>query len=270
MRKTIFVTHPGNLFSGKQNQYMQLKKILLFTFFAALHYTGNAQFKKGDKMVGTSLGSVFFNSGNSAVSFPDFNGYSSKTTGYGLRIEPVFGWFVSDKTAVGASLNINPSGQKIRYKDNSTTFQEDKTNSFNIGIGGFARNYFNSGNGLIPFGQFGFNLGISSMNTEGFGFYSGPPGYKNTYDGKSSGGFFANASIQFGLTKMVGENTGLDFFAGYTYSYNKNTLKTTTSTDLDLDGDIDFTSTNEPTTKFTNHGFILGVGLQVFLKGKNK
>lgn len=242
--------------------------IVLFLLLVGFVLSIEAQFKKGDKMVGTSVASAFYNSGSSEVTFPDFNGYSGKSNSYGLRIEPSFGWFVSDKAVIGVTLNINPSGEKIRYEDAGVTFQEDKSNSFNIGVGAFGRNYFNTENTLMSYGQFGFNVGFSTMNTEGFRFYSGSPDYKNTYDGKSSGGFFANASLQFGLTKMMGENIGLDIFAGYTYSYNKNTMKTVTSTDLNIDGDIDYTATNEPTTKFTNHGFIIGLGFQIFLKNK--
>lgn len=242
--------------------------IVLFLFLVGFVLSVEAQFKKGDKMVGSSIGSALYNSGSSDVSFPDFNGYSSKNTNYNFRLEPSMGWFITEKTAIGASININPSGEKITYEDNGTTFQKDQKNSFNIGIGAFARNYFGDSRDFMPFGQFGFNIGISSLNTEGFRFYSGTPNYKNTYDGKSSGGFFANASLEFGLTKMLGENAGLDLFLGYNYSYNKNTVKTTTSTDLGIDGTIDYTSVNEPTTKFTNHGFIIGAGFQVFLKGK--
>lgn len=67
---------------------------------------------------------------------------------------------------------------------------------------------------------------------------------------------------------MLGENAGLDLFAGYTYSYNKNTFKTVTTVDYGLDGVIEFTEEKEPTTKFTNHGFFAGVGIQVFLRKK--
>jgi hypothetical protein len=228
----------------------------------------NAQFKKGDKMVGTSVGSIFFNSGSSDVSFPQVRGYSSKTSSYGVRIEPSFGWFISEKTIIGAAININPSGQKVRYEDIGTSFQEDKSTGLNIGVGGFARNYFGGNSAFMPFGQFGFNAGINSSTMEGYKYYDASPDYKVSYDGKSSGGFFANATLQFGFTKMVGEYTGFDMYLGYNYSYNKNTFKTTTLTDLDIDGDIDFRSENEPTTKFTNHGLIVGVGFQVFLKGK--
>ena len=232
----------------------------------------NAQFKKGDKMVGTSVGSILFNSGGSDVSYPQIRGYSSKTTNYGLRIEPSFGWFISEKTVVGASLNINPTGQKARYEDLGTTFQEDKGTNFNIGVGGFLRNYFGSNtSSFMPFGQFGFNAGINAATAEGFKFYTGAPNYKISYDGKSSGGFFANALLQVGLTKMVSDYTGLDIYLGYNYSYNKNTFKTTTlRDDAPYDGNPESRAENEPTTKFTNHGVIFGVGLQVFLKGKGK
>jgi hypothetical protein len=231
--------------------------------------TGNAQFKRGDRMVGTSVGSIFLNSGGSDVSFSQVNGYSTKTSSYGLRIEPAFGWFISDKTVVGASLLINPTGQKVRYEDAGTTFQEDKSTNFNIGVGGFLRNYFGNNESFAPWGQFGFNAGINSGTSDGFKYYDGTPDFKISYDGKSSGGFFANAILQFGFTKMVSESAGLDFYLGYNYSYNKNTYTTTTLSDnAPYDGVPETTSENDPTTKFTNHGMIVGVGFQLFLRGK--
>lgn len=231
----------------------------------------NAQFTKGDRMVGASIASIFFNSGNSDVSFPQTRGYSGKITNYSLKIEPSYGWFISGNTVVGASLFINPNGQKGTYKDLGTTFQEDKSTNFNIGVGAFIRNYFGAGNSFMPFGQFGFNAGISSSHIEGFKYYNSTPDFKQSYDGKSSGGFFANATLQFGLTKMLNENTGLDIYLGYNYSYTKNTLKTTTLTDdAPYDGVPETTGTDEPTTKFSSHGAIVGVGFQVFLHGKKK
>ncbi|HEV7780106.1 MAG TPA: hypothetical protein VGO58_02515 [Chitinophagaceae bacterium] len=233
--------------------------------------TANAQFKKGDRMVGTSVGSIFFNSGGADVSFPSpTRGYSSKTSSYGLRIEPAFGWFISGKTVIGATLNVNPSGQKARYEDLGTTFQEDKVTNFNIGVGGFLRNYFGSNtSSFMPWGQFGFNAGLSSGTSNGFKYFKGAPDYKFSYDAKLSGGFFANATLQVGLTKMMGESAGLDIYLGYNYSYNKNISKTTELTDeAPYDGVPEITETGEPTTKFTNHGLIVGVGFQVFLRGK--
>lgn len=232
--------------------------------------TTNAQFKKGDKMVGASVASIFYNSGTSDITVASIGSNRSLIKSYGVSIVPLLGWFISDKTVVGASLNVTPNGQKTTYEQNGSTYQSDKSNGFNIGFGGFARNYFSDkNNSWIPFGQISLNAGISSLKTEGF-FYggSGPAAYKITYTGNGSGGFFANASFSTGFTKMMGENAGLDFYIGYNYSYNKNEFKKTTLRDNGNDGSIDERGENTTTTKFTNHGFVLGVGFQIFFKGK--
>ncbi len=244
------------------------QRILFLTAIITISSASNAQFNKGDRMVGASIASLFYNSGNSEVTYPGITGYTSKNSGFGIRVEPNMGWFISEQTAVGGSLFINPTGQKVTYENAGTTFQEDKSNNFNIGLGAFARHYLGSGDSYMPYGQFGFNFGISSATTEGFRYYDATIDYKTAYNGKSSGGFFANASLQLGLTKMLGENAGLDIFAGYAYSYSKNTFKTTTTTDFGIDGSIETTAVSEPTTKFTNHGFSAGLGIQIFLRKK--
>ncbi len=67
---------------------------------------------------------------------------------------------------------------------------------------------------------------------------------------------------------MLNVHTGLDLFAGYTFSYDKNTFKTTTQVDLGNNGTIDQTTISDPTQKFTNHGFVIGLGFQIFLEKK--
>lgn len=246
-----------------------LKKCFFTVLIGFVSQAASAQFNKGDRMAGASVGSVIYNSGSSDVTVSQVGNSRSNITSYNLNFSPTMGWFLSEKTAVGASLNINPSGNKVTYEQNGSTFQSDKSNTFNIGLGGFVRHYLGSSGKMFPFAQFGFNLGISSLKTEGF-FYggSGATAYKTTYDGNSSGGFFANASLQGGFTKMMGENAGLDFFLGYIYGYNKNTFARTTLRDNGNDGSVEETLKNETTTKYTNHGFFLGVGFQVFLRKK--
>ncbi|HWR33085.1 MAG TPA: hypothetical protein VN451_06150 [Chitinophagaceae bacterium] len=249
----------------QKNIGLSISLLLIFSLVAG------AQFKKGNMMAGANVGSVLFNSGSSDITVAQIGGNTSKITSYNVNLGPSLGWFISDKTAVGASLNINPSGNKTTYEQSGSTYQSDKITNFNIGIGGFVRHYFGHSGSMIPFGQFGINAGISSFKTEGF-FYGGssPSAYKTSYDGSANGGFFANSTFQLGMTKMVGDFTGLDFYIGYNFSYNKNTFKKTTLRDDGNDGSIDSRGENETTSKFTNHGFLLGVGFQVFLKGKNK
>lgn len=220
-------------------------------------------------MAGATLGTAIYNSGSSDVSVAQIGNSKTKTTSYNLSISPLMGWFISDKTAVGGSMNINPTGSKVSYEQNGTTFQSDKLNSFNIGLGGFVRSYFGNSGKMLPFGQFGFNLGISNLKTEGFKYPSPSiPIYKETYEGSSSGGFYLNTSLQAGATKMMGENAGLDFFIGYTYGYNKNTFNRTTLFYTSSSDNNPSRGENVTTTKYTNHGFFLGVGFQVFLSKK--
>ena len=249
--------------------FMQQKTVLFSLLLLVSTITLHAQFAKGDRIAGASVASIFFNSGSADISVASIGNNRSKITNYGVSITPAIGWFISGKTAVGASLIINPNGQKTTYEQNGSTYQSDKSNGFNIGVGGFVRNYFSGKSFLSPFGQISLNGGITSLKTEGF-FYggSGPGAYKQTYTGNSSGGSFVNATFSAGLTKMMGENAGLDFFAGYNFSYNKNLFKKTTLRDNGNDGSIDERAENETTTKFTNHGFIFGVGFQVFLRKK--
>lgn len=90
--------------------------------------------------------------------------------------------------------------------------------------------------------------------------------YKTTYDGKSSGGSFTNATLSLGMTKLLNPHVGLDIFAGYSFSYSKTELKTTTLRDDSNNGSTDLTIIDDRETKTTNHGFVIGVGLQIFLE----
>jgi hypothetical protein len=243
---------------------MYQKKIFLIIGLLLVSISMNAQFKKGMRMAGATIGSAFFNSGKSDYSYPPpTTGYTSNSNNFGVTLNPSMGWFISDNTVIGALLNFGYTHQKTFAKAaNGNIFNRDISNSFNIGIGGFARNYFKSSGTMMPFGQFNLNGGIGSSSDKGF-YFTGND--KNSYDGNSSGDFFINTGVALGVTKMLNEHTGLDLFVGYNYSYNKRTFKTTTLTDLGNNGSVDQTAVSEPTQKFTNHGVSIGVGFQVFL-----
>jgi hypothetical protein len=229
----------------------------------------NAQFSKGMRMAGATIGGAFFNSGNYDYTVPAPTiGYSASTNSLGVNLSPDYGWFISDQTVVGAQLLFGYKYDKeLRSDPNNVTFYKNTGHSLNVGIGGFVRNYFSSTGNLHPFAQAGVQAGIGSSENEGFS-YNNSPLYKNVFKGKSSGDFSANGSIILGVTKMINTHVGLDITAGYTYTYAKNKYKTNTSTDLGIDGTIDENSVSDITSKFTNHGFAIGVGLQIFLDRK--
>jgi len=246
------------------------KFYLLATLVLLLVSPAFSQIKKGTRMVGATVGTVFYNSGKTEYSFPPpTTGYTSDVKSYGINLGPSMGWFVSDNTAIGTSFLFSHSKNETTDVSDATgnTFNNDNSTRFNLGIGGFARNYFKTTGSMLPFGQFNLNFGTGSSTSKGFSF-SGVD--KSTYDGKSSGDFFVNAGLSVGFTKMISDNTGLDFFAGYNYSYTKSTFKTITKVDISNDGSVDQTSTSEPTQKFTNHGATIGISFQIFLGKQNK
>lgn len=246
-------------------------KPVAFSFLMILSISATAQFSKGTRMVGATIGSIFYNNSDFSQDVASIGGTESTTSSFGLNLSPSMGWFVSENTAVGFTFLFNPQHQKVSYKVDGTTYQQNKTNSFSIGLGGFARNYFSASGNWLPFGQVNLNAGISPSKTEGF-FYGGGGSaiYKETMDGKSSGSFFFNGGVSAGLTKKLNENIGLDLFIGYNYSMTQQTFKRTTLVDIGNDGSIDETRRNETETDYSNHGFTAGIGFQIFLKKRGK
>lgn len=228
--------------------------------------SAHAQFPKGTRMVGASVANLSFNSGTSEQDVESIGNTTAKVTGFDISLSPSLGWFISENTVVGFTFTVEPSKERISFEENGSTFQRDETNRFNIGIGGFVRNYFSKSGKMLPFGQFGVNGGISNFRQEGF-FYGGTGGsvYKESYDSKSTGGFFANANFLAGVTWMMGEYTGLDLAIGYNFNYNKHTLNTTRLRDEGIDGVIEETGKNETTTRYSLHRFQLSLGFQIFL-----
>jgi hypothetical protein len=245
---------------------MRPKTTAITLLFFITGIASNAQLKKGMRMVGVSIGNIYFNSGETDYSDPNIPGfYTSNNDNFGFSFSPSYGWFITDNTAIGALISFNYRHQKVFDVSNGITFRRNTSNFFDIGIGGFARNYFSSSGNWMPFGQFSTDFGLGSSNHEGFSFSGND---KSTFDGKSAGDFFANAGLSAGLTKMLNANTGLEIFIGYNFSYSKSTYRTTTLVDQGNDGTIDQTGTSEPTSRYTNHGFAAGIGFQIFLDPK--
>jgi hypothetical protein len=240
---------------------------LLFVVLFALGLSTYAQFKKGARMVGTSIGTFLYSNENAEVSFPPPTvGFDRKSSRFGAQITPSMAWFINEHTAIGAAFNINFLKSKVTFESGGSTFARDEENSFDFGIGGFVRNYFGNASDFMPFGQFNLGAGIRTSKIEGFIIGEDPGLYREDYSGKSSGGFVARLGLSFGMTKMLNPNTGLDFSAGYNFTHGSSKMKTTTLRDELANGSIDETRISEPTTKSNEHGFMIAVGFQVFLE----
>jgi hypothetical protein len=260
-----FISKSHGIFSHKISL---MKKLILLAALFLMMTSLKAQFKKGQRMAGATIGNIYYNSGKTDYTDANIPGtYTSNNNNFGIGFNPNFGWFISDNTAVGTLLNLSYRHQNVFDESNGSTFRKTESGFFNFGIGGFVRNYFSSGKTWLPFGQFSLNIGIASSTTEGF-LFSGSD--KSTFDGKSSGDFFANAGLSAGFTKMLSATTGFEIFAGYNYSYNKTSFETTSKVDIGNNGSIDQTTVSAPEGKYSNHGFTAGIGFQIFLDPKKK
>ena len=176
-------------------------KILLVLFIAFLYYNANSQINKGYWMVGG-----YANFSNNTL----FTTNSSYNQTY-LTINPILGYFISDKISLGTELFYSFS---TSYTQNSAS---------NYGIGPFMRYYFlnkeKAVNILIQ-GSGGYNLGTVNYNSGSdksisYSLIGGPVIFFNSsvgiefllgYRGYSAsnvrnGGFNINIGIQVHLVK---------------------------------------------------------------------
>ncbi len=228
----------------------------------------NAQFQKGDKMAGVSIGTVFFNHGSTDIS----TSISTSTTSndnFGISLDPSIGWFINNNVAIGIMPTAGYNKQKILGKSSSgSTYLKDETSQFNFGVGGFARYYFNGNNNLMRFfGQYDLSFGLNGSKNNGYQ-YETYGVYVDRYNQKSSGDFFAKTGLMFGVSKFLANHLSLDFYAGYKFSYINSNPKGTFFRDYSDPGTGDITQTINYDQKFTGHNVVLGVGLQVFLSKK--
>ncbi|HET6995368.1 MAG TPA: hypothetical protein VFI06_10330 [Chitinophagaceae bacterium] len=228
----------------------------------------NAQFKKGDKMVGASVGTMFFNHGNTNIS-TNVTVSNTSNDNFGISFNPSLGWFLNEKTAVGITPLISYSKQKVLGKSvDGKTFLKDESSRYSFGIGGFARYYLpGSTDKMRFFGQYDLWAGLGGSKSDGFEYE--PAGvYVDRYDQKSSGDLSVNTGLSLGLSKFLSARTALDFSIGYKFSYTKSHPSGNFVRDY-LDPNAgDETKKPDYDQAFTNHGFVFGIGFQVFLDRK--
>src|SRR5262245_18142179 len=139
-------------------------KIFSFLFFLlAACFVSRAQFQKGDRMVGASMGTIFYNSSKTVYTYPPpTTGFTRHSSNYGSSLTPNCGWFINESTATGATFTLAYTHSEYFDEDeaNGNSFTKDESNNFNVGAGACARTYFSSSGKFYPFGQIGFNFGL--------------------------------------------------------------------------------------------------------------
>jgi hypothetical protein len=243
-----------------------LRTIFLLVSLLVFQQFVNAQFRKGDRMLGATIGTLLYNHSNTDLS----NSVSVSSTGtdhFNLNFNPALGWFVSDNMAVGVSPVASYDKQKTLGKSGGSTFQKDETSRYNIGLGGFARYYFEGSEKARFFSQYDLAFGISGSNSSGYQ-YETYGVYVDRYDYSSSGDIFVNTGLSFGVSKFISQRTSIDFMLGYRFSYTKSNVTGNFSRDYTDPATGDITLKPSYDQKLTTHNVSLGVGLQFFLEKK--
>ena len=134
-------------------------------------------------------------------------------------------------------------------------------------MGGFARYYFGTNNAVRLFGHYNLQAGISGNKSEGFE-YERTGLYVDRYNYKSSGNFFVNTGLNFGVSKFLNANTSVDFFIGYKLSLAKSSPDGTSLRDYTDPLSPDENQNIKYEQDVTEHGVTIGVGFQIFLDKK--
>jgi hypothetical protein len=245
---------------------MHLKKlwILPLVLVAA---TASAQFSKGIKMIGSSIGTSFIGTGETRYIFvdPSFN-YTSKQNQSNINLGPSFGTFFNDQLAGGVQLLVGYSNLSTWRESatNGNTYVRDEVRNTDYGAGIFLRYYLSRNAKFLPFLHVQGNAGSGKTKTEGF--YE-IMNYRQTYEGVSSKKFYYNASLNLGLTKLISPMIGIDATIGYNFSSNR---FTTTTTQKIVDNGTNLSATNTVEQQFNGNGLNIGIGIQVFLRKRSK
>lgn len=245
---------------------MHLKKlwVLPLVLVAA---TASAQFSKGVKMIGTSIGTSFIGTGETRYSFVDPNtNYTSKQNQSNINLGPSLGVFFNEQMAGGVQLLLGYSGISTwrESASNGNTYVRDEVRNTDYGAGIFFRYYLNRSAKFLPFLHVQGNAGSGKTRTEGFYEITN---YRQTYEGVSSKKFYYNAGLNLGLTKLISPMIGFDVTIGYNFSSNR---FTTTTTQKIVDNGTTLTGTNSVEQQFNGNGLNIGIGIQVFLRKRSK
>jgi hypothetical protein len=252
------------IFVGTKN-YIMIRKASLVAGCVLLSLMVSAQFKKGMIFTGGNVASALFDNSEKEVSYPaPTEGFTLKEKNFDIALTPFIGKFISDRTAIGGGIVWRYSNNNTSYKAaNGNTFREDEETTGDIGLMIFARSYFRPGESpLNVYGQLSINAGLSSLNTEGFVYGID---YKDTYEGKSSRGFFFTPGLGVGISKPIGERVAIELGFLAQYRFSKYDVKTTTLRDEFMNGSIDQTFVNEPSYNEKKKSLLFNLGFTIFL-----
>ncbi|HMO33199.1 MAG TPA: hypothetical protein PKE07_09375 [Lacibacter sp.] len=187
-------------------------KHIVFLALLAGSQSLNAQFTKGTRVAGLTLGSAGFTVVNS--------NFNSRQTGartsaaereFQFQVTPSLGWFLTEQLLAGVQVQGDFTSQQYEGGNNVSR----NSRSFTAGAGGFARYYF-SGSGLLPYAAAHLQLGMGSGRSDWDEIYTA---YSEKGQGKQTAIREITTGFSLGVTKMVTPQAGLDLALGYRFAY---------------------------------------------------
>ncbi len=239
--------------------------LLLFAVGILCSLTVQAQFSKGSWATNIHVGTMLFDANSTEYSAPPpTNSYTATHQSMGIQLTPSVGYFISNRTMLGAGLLTHYTYDKYIDESNNITFRKKEDRIWQYGVSLFARHYVHNtqaASKFLPFVQVNADAGSGTTKVTGFNYTST---YKETYRGTAKGNFFTNLGLQAGVTRLFTKNAGLDISAGYLLSNTKSTTHTRTLRDIDFNDTIDEEMLGDLDAKSLKHGFKLSVGWTIF------
>jgi hypothetical protein len=216
---------------------------LLMGSLLAFAFHVSAQFKPGTLMVGSTLGSTTYTSGNSDYNYDNGNTRSISNKAYSLTAGPQLGVFISPNLVIGGTISATVTDNRSNTSTVTSGVQgtsESHSTNYTVGFGPFMRVYFaNQPANNLFYMQIHGSLATGSGTSNGDG-ASPASTYHST--GSVTNILNWNAGGSLGITHFFSEHVGMDIAVGYLYSrsqsdnanstqtVNSNTGNTTTST----------------------------------------
>lgn len=232
-----------------------MKKINVFVLALLTVFTMHAQNKKGNMLVGVSVGSGNFSSNENDYSYSNTSTiYNGDSKSFSIGISPEIGCYLTDRLVVGSYLNLGYyNGTSNSGNSSSTVTSHSKSNNVYFTLGPSARLYLGKMNNKgMPYVWLGG--GISFYPSDNGESYNSTDTYHYTY--KTKNYFYWNIGPRVGYEHFFNEHTGLYYYIGYNYSKYKYKYEYDFSA-----GGTDYSYTYNS----HSHNVSFGVGLQVHM-----